>query len=104
MSGGGVRARVPRVQCILVVRRGSETTIFKTATNGSHAGTIGQYRSYFCASARPTDGLWVRWCRPRVIGERLRGSMTEAEQLDLENCARELATVEGVMDAAGQEP
>ncbi len=34
---------------------------------------------------------------------RLRGSMTEAEQTDLDTCARELATVETMMDAAGQE-
>ena len=30
--------------------------------------------------------------------------MTEAEQTDLDNCARELATVEAAMDQAGQEP
>ena len=32
------------------------------------------------------------------------GSTTEAEQTDPDNCARELATVETMMDAAGQEP
>ena len=36
--------------------------------------------------------------------EKLRGSLTEVEQADLENCTRELATVETMMDAAGQEP
>ncbi len=30
--------------------------------------------------------------------------MTEAEQTDLDNCAREFATVEAAMDQAGQEP
>ncbi len=39
-----------------------------------------------------------------LVAHVVRGSTIEAEQTDLDNCARELATVEAAMDAAGQEP
>ncbi len=75
---------------------------------GACVSSAQQHREHMerCAASQ-RRGQWTRINRKIEeinMRARLRGSMTDTEQTDLDNCARELATVENMMDKAGQEP